>query len=329
MFSILVSAAAVSFSSVSISIEYDVEPKKREFNGSFYGFYPKNNRLLVFLFMLGFTMAHVLMKVLACALVLDLSGDWVAFYMAGDVSLYLLYKIIRHDFIYWVPMESLPLSLAVSTIVRIMIKVVADFTLIVQFRHDFELGGAYWSLNAVIQQLGCFVAVYLYSRDVDEGDEKVKFLWSTVTCLFLLFGLNFVGFLSTINKGYAETFYTTRTGKQFAMNCYLNSENSDELRFDIFSHHRSYYDTIQQELMKWLNDHWQEWEDGHNAHTNLWFAADAIETVPPDMLPIKVLVDLGGISGRRASLDGRAAKEKADKEAKAAREESLILHGDV
>ena len=110
LFSILVSAAAVSFSSVSISIEYDVEPKKREFNGSFYGFYPKNNRLLVFLFMLGFTMAHVLMKVLACALVLDLSGDWVAFYMAGDVSLYLLYKIIRHDFIYWVPMESLPLK---------------------------------------------------------------------------------------------------------------------------------------------------------------------------------------------------------------------------
>ena len=48
------------------------------------------------------------------------------------------------------------------------VKLIVDFTLIVHHRHPFELGGAYWSMNIVLNQLFCFVAIFLYKRYLNE-----------------------------------------------------------------------------------------------------------------------------------------------------------------
>ena len=56
------------------------------------------------------------------------------------------------------------LSWMVSALARFVIKTIADFTLIVQFRHHNEIGGAYWSMNIVINQIFCLISVYLYKE---------------------------------------------------------------------------------------------------------------------------------------------------------------------
>ena len=57
--------------------------------------------------------------------------------------------------------------------------------------------------------------------------------------------------------------------------------------------------------MKWLNDSWPEWEETNPS----WFIADAIATIPADMLPVTVLASMGGLTGRRKSIDAMKKEE--------------------
>ena len=65
---------------------------------------------------------------------------YLAIYMAGDMALYLLQKIARGDFHYWVPVDG-PFGLFVSLVLRVNVKTITDFTGVVQFRADTELEG--------------------------------------------------------------------------------------------------------------------------------------------------------------------------------------------
>ena len=78
----------------------------------------------------------------------------------------------------------------------------------------------------------------------------------------------------------------------------FNTASSEKAKIYIFTHHPSFYDSINSELLKWLNDNWEKWGESGPG----WFTADAIATVPPDMLPVRVLIDMGGLQGRKAIL---------------------------
>ena len=71
------------------------------------------------------------------------------------------------------------------------------------------------------------------------------------------------------------------------------------MKFNIFVKHPDYYASINEELMKWLNDNWSKWEETSPE----WFTAEAISKVPADMLPVSVLASMGGLKGRRKSID--------------------------
>ena len=119
--------------------------------------------------------------------------------------------------------------------------------------------------------------------------------------------LNFGLFLKSINQNYIKTFFDTRTGKQFAV-CDKLQEPTDAGKFGIFYIHPSYYESIDEELMKWLNENWDRWCEEKPD----WFTAEAISAVPADMLPVAVLACMGGKAGRRKSIDAM----KKEKEAK-------------
>ena len=125
--------------------------------------------------------------------------------------------------------------------------------------------------------------------------------------LFLFSMMNFGGFLILINKDYLWTFLDTRTGKQFECDKFHTSATDFEKFKIIVGTHRSYYDYIQEDIMKWLNDNWLDWEESSPE----WFTAENIAKVPSDMLPVHVLKGMGGISGRKASI--AAMEENAKK----------------
>ena len=280
------------------------------------------------------------MKVLVCSLMLRLSEVWFILYASVDMSLYFLYKILRSDLRYWVNLPD-ALSWVVSIIIRLVIKTIADFTLLLQFRHPFELGGIYWAWNILANQLFCFASVYLYNRfAVDSGSSGVDALnkstsianiaihcnstgnntntagcvatelplWELVVGLFAMSMLSFFIFSRLINKGYLWTFYDMRTGKQMAVDTFKEVESANS-KFEIFGHHRSFYDTIEKELKTWLKENWERWQEEKPD----WFTAAAIESVPVDMLPLSAMNSLGGVKGRRGSLDKMAKGEKAEK----------------
>ena len=139
-----------------------------------------------------------------------------------------------------------------------------------------------------------------------EADEtELLPLHELVIWLFFLSMLCFVGFLRLINKEYLWTFFDTRTGSEYVIDNFHVAERSDEMKFKVFGAHRSLYDSIEEELKQWLESNWERWQ-GENEN---WFSAVAISTVPADYLPKKALSDMGGVTGRKASI----VKMKAEK----------------
>jgi hypothetical protein len=131
-------------------------------------------------------------------------------------------------------------------------------------------------------------------------------LWTVVICLFVLSMLSFCGFLFSINREYWVTFFDTRTGPQFAVDNY-KAAATDVMRFDIFTHHPSFYSSISEELYKWLTDNWDRWEEEKPD----WFTAAALLNIPEDILPVKFKLGLGGSKGeRRESLKLMVVEEE-------------------
>jgi hypothetical protein len=82
-------------------------------------------------------------------------------YMAGDQLLYLLLKLMRGDFLHWLPIEGVG-GLAASLIERVMVKTLTDFTGVIQFRAPGEMGGASWLWSMCLALVAPWVAVPVY-----------------------------------------------------------------------------------------------------------------------------------------------------------------------
>jgi len=273
---------------------------------------PIRNRNTVFVLMMLMTGAHVLMKVLACGLLLRINQNWFIIYMSGDMTIFFVFKMLRDDLRYWLLLDG-SLSWIVTFLSRVLIKTITDVTLIAQFRHPFELGGMYWSFNVALNQLFCFVSVYLYGKYYHASETMMQSLWMLVSFLFVFSMLNFLGFLQLINRKYIRTFFDTQTSKSFAVSNFHEAE-TDSTRFEIFGHHRSYYRRIEGELKQWLIKDWKRWMDDKPD----WFDAAAVSSVPVDILPDSIVrsVSLKGLEGRRKSIDKMKAKEKSEKSKK-------------
>jgi len=147
-------------------------------------------------------------------------------------------------------------------------------------------------------------------------------LWALVAGLFSISMISFGLFLTLINRNYLWTFFDMRTGKQFVLDNYHAAE-TDASRFDVFTHHESFYNPIVGELTKWLDANWEKWEEEKPD----WFTASAIASIPEDMLPVRVKNKLGGTKQeRRNSLNKQNAEES---KAKAEKQEVAQRNGDV
>ena len=84
-----------------------------------------------------------------CTALLAMRGGWyVAAYYASDMSVYFVYKAIRSDLWHWVPLEGW-MSVLETIIERAVMKILVDFTGVVQFRAAGELGGAWFTFSMV------------------------------------------------------------------------------------------------------------------------------------------------------------------------------------
>jgi len=134
-----------AFTSTTIAFDLDTNPKKRSFSPAFYGYVPDGNkaRLKVFLLMFLVKIAHVMSTSMGMTFLFTISPSSAYAYLAASMGAFLLYRACRGDLHYWVPLEG-KTGWFVSVLARLNVKIIADFTACIHFRHPKELGGLYY-----------------------------------------------------------------------------------------------------------------------------------------------------------------------------------------
>jgi len=269
--SVIVSAMTTGFSSASISFDYDVDPIKRKETPDFYGYIPDDGRrTVIFGCMVLNSALLLLVRSLSAAMLTLVEKRYLAMYLAGDMALYLLQKVARGDFHYWFPVDGV-LGLLLSLLLRVIVKMITDFTGVMHFRGPQELGGLYWTANMLLALLACFVSVW-----VGEGGETEWTLVGAASGVWLLtFGL----FLLLMKKRYRRTFVSTQTAKKQIMDRF---EVDDEaIKASVLMKNKKMWWTIRVKVKEWVLQNWHRWKEERPE----WFTEAWVSKVPPDFIP--------------------------------------------
>jgi len=148
--SILISALTTGFTSAVISFDFDVAPLRRRDEPTFYGYIPDSagSRTAIFFCMIMNGALLLLVRSVSTALLAMVGWRWIVGYLVGDMSLYFVYKLLRRDFWHWVPLKC-AMSVVQSVLERLIVKVLVDYTGVIQLRGAAEMGGSYFTFNMV------------------------------------------------------------------------------------------------------------------------------------------------------------------------------------
>ena len=123
--------------SAMIAYDMDTNTNQRLKQPLFYGFIKNEQRGRTFLLMTMISTLHSLSRSLGYAILAVVNLNLALKFLVGEVGVYLLYKIARRDFYYWIRLEGI-LSVIVSLVERTLVKVITDFT-VSEWRCAWEL----------------------------------------------------------------------------------------------------------------------------------------------------------------------------------------------
>jgi hypothetical protein len=312
--SIVISALSAGMVGATISFDYDVDPVRRKRTPDFYGIIPDgSSRSAIFVCMVVNSALLLLIRGVSSALLMLVGKRYLFWYYAGDMGLYLILKMARGDFHYWIPVNG-KTGIFLSVLMRVMVKTVTDHTGIVQFRTAAELGGIYFSVNLLMVIAASYAAVTLYYAETPPSlvvlPEKTS--WSIVGSLSITWLVFFVLFLALMRKKYRRTFFSLETGNDWAQAFFVKGE-TDEIKQKTVTIKRVKWKPIAGDVKKWVNDSWEVWEEDQPD----WFTDAWKSRIPDDWLTPAELrrqkVAGGGL--RRGSslgelLGGSSARER-------------------
>jgi hypothetical protein len=278
--SVAVSAITTGFASATLSYDWDTHPLRREQVPDFYGYIPAkaSKRTVVFVSMLLLTAGMLIIRCTTIVLLGLIGGSWAFLYIGADLGLYLMVKILRGDFWYWIPVGG-NLEIVSSIISRVIVKIIVDFTSIAQFRHPNEVGGAYWLFGFALTMVSLPVTIHIASPYVDDkaidiASLMIYFIPLTTMCLAVFF--------FNIERKYLNTFWSTQSGKDKTMAYFLESE-SDAIKFLVLTRSRHHWVSIEGQIKKWVETNWAKWEEEKpDWLTDVWKAAIPVEFIPSE-----------------------------------------------
>jgi hypothetical protein len=244
---------------------------------------------------------QIVAKAASAALLAVTNGPMLLGYIAADHVLHLIYRVIRRDLIFFAPMPIVP-SYVLSTIVRVLLKTLSDFTGSLHFRLPINQGGTYWFFSLAMSQVSVFASVHLYNENATapEGVEKIAAdtLWAGaggLAAAWLLTTAYFV-FRIAVPK-YRYTLWSWTSGRQVIQNYFLKGAD-DEAKFVVFTNNLLLWESdIGEEVKAWVAENWARWKE----EAPPWFKA---EMVPDQFIPAAELAQLGHNRKRRGSAVG-------------------------
>ena len=288
---VLVVALGISVAFVAEAVSYmtylkDIDEGGRRTEKIFYGFIPLHGvrLVLVVVSMRLLSFCQLLGKSFEVAILVQVGGKTLAGgVLGGEIVVYLIYKVARGDFRYWMPLPR-GISLAVSLITRVAVKVICDFTGFLHARHPYEMGGLYWLMNMVFTQASVFGAIRLKEEygwsEVVEGRVVPDDYYTTIAIwLFVVWFFSLLVLLLSSERELVFTFISARTGKQY--NRATFDSGVDEVMMQVFTDHPSYYSSYEDEIKEWLGKNWNEWNEAKPG----WLSDAVIDTIPLRLLP--------------------------------------------
>jgi hypothetical protein len=276
--SIALSALSAGLACKNICLNFDCDPQERRNNPTFYGYIPCDTRTrMVLSTCLTLNCALLLVaRSFSLALLLLENKNYALQYFAVDHAVYILYKIARGDMWYWIPIHGVR-GLVGSVGVRCIVKLITDFTGIVQFRHPYELGGAYWTFNTVIAFLFCFYSVHVGAAAVMETYKA----WAIAGSLCGVWAITFVVFLMHMRTEYRQTFFSMTTGVQAAVARFEDNADDDQVRASAIYFNRNTIVSIRPQFKAWVLENYARWKEEKPE----WFDEIFISNLPDDFIP--------------------------------------------
>jgi len=289
--SIGISCLTTGFVTASIAFDCDVDVTRRKNQPKFYGYIPNDNSLRgrCFFLLMFISALHNLSRSLGCAL-LALSGvdNLILMFVGGEVCIYLLCKIVRRDFFYWMRLSlSGSFAFLLSILFRIGVKIIVDFSGCMHFRHPYEMGGISFILSIVWAQVFPFVALQFYSA----GD-SMPLLPLFLVVSFFLWLLFSIVFFCSVDLSFINTFYSTKTSAEYTCERFLDAKDDKGKWAAAFENRIEYKKSIEREVKEWVADNIEKWK----REKPDWFN---IEKIPDEFLPKDVFEAEGGTNRRR------------------------------
>ena len=232
-----------------IAFNMDCDPPHRLVQPKFYGYIKDgyNERGRTFFIMMLMSTLHNLSRSAGYAILAVEDKMLAVKFFGAEMGVYLAYKLVRRDFWWWGNIEGV-VSVVLSFLERSIVKIIADFTGCIHFRHPYELGGTGYSLSMIWAQVFPFVALQFSTSEKKEllaTMLQVSFgLWLTLNILFF----------ASINREFVRTFFTRTTGPEYTAKLFREAP-SDALRFDAaFTNRRSYINGLEEEVRAWLRE---------------------------------------------------------------------------
>jgi len=273
-----------------IAFDMDCDPPHRLVQPKFYGYIKDgyNERGRTFFIMMLMSTLHNLSRSAGYAILAVEDTMFAVKFFGAEMGVYLTYKLVRRDFWWWGNIEGV-VSVVLSFLERSIVKVIADFTGCLHFRHPYELGGTGYSLSMIWAQVFPFVALQFSTSEKKEllaTMLQVSFgLWLTLNILFF----------ASINREFVRTFFTWTTGPEYTILLFREAP-SDELRFDAaFTNRRSYINGLEDEVRAWLSEN----IDRFQLEQPEWWR---IDMVGDEFLPRLAIEAEGGARRRRSSV---------------------------
>ena len=212
----------------------------------------------------------LLIRSFSAAILMLVKKRYFAAYMAGDMALYLLQKVGRGDFHYSIPIYG-AFGLFISLLLRVIVKMITDFTGLIQMRHPGEVGGLYWTTNAFLALLASFVCVW-----VGNGGAKE---WELVGAASGLWILTFAFFLLLMKKEYRRTFFNSATGKEQLMDRF--KVDDDAIKASVLKNNKKMWRGIRGEAKTWVLNNWWRWQE----EKPKWMTESWLAKLPDDFVP--------------------------------------------
>jgi len=266
---------------ISILDDYDTDPTHRQETPSFYGYIPASakKRTVVFISMILVSAMLLIVRCLTIVLLGLGGGKTMAMgFIFADLGLFILVKVIRMDFWYWVPAGGV-MEIVCSTLARVMVKIITDFTSIVHFRHPYEIGGLQWAFGLILTLAGLPVAVRIYGLKFGEDEVYGKVRNAALTMLPTA-GILLAIFFCSVDPKYRQTFWSRMRGVDLTIKNFRLGDDAIKASF-IFAMSRHHWQSIEEEVRCWIEANWTKWQD----EKPKWLDEAMRARIPLDLIP--------------------------------------------